>query len=168
MGIAMKIVALSFSALVLTAGAALADLKAQVLSPWDGKTVPAGQQCVLHGGKGATPPFQATGIPDGAVWLIVEYNDKSFKPLSRNGGHGTIGYAVKGGSAKLPAVQGMTSRMPKGVQVIAAAQSTGDYASPGYLPPCSGGRGNSYEAVVKAVDANGKVLDKTRMKLGRY
>ncbi|MEO0402943.1 MAG: hypothetical protein AAF214_11260 [Pseudomonadota bacterium] len=164
----MKSVLLSLPVLAMSASVALADLKAQVLSPWDGKKVPAGQECVLHGGKGSTPPFQATGIPAGAVWLIVEYNDKSFKPLSRNGGHGTIGYAVNGTSAKLPAVPGMTARMPKGVQVIAAAKSTGDYASPGYLPPCSGGRGNSYEAVVKAVDASGKVLDQTRMKLGRY
>ncbi|WP_415403562.1 hypothetical protein [Tateyamaria sp. SN3-11] len=164
----MKSVLLSLPVLAMSASVALADLKAQVLSPWDGKKVPAGQECVLHGGKGSTPPFQATGIPAGAVWLIVEYNDKSFKPLSRNGGHGTIGYAVSGTSAKLPAVPGMTARMPKGVQVIAAAKSTGDYASPGYLPPCSGGRGNSYEAVVKAVDASGKVLGKTRMKLGKY
>lgn len=164
----MKTIPFTLSVFALSATAAFADLKAQVLSPWDGKKVPSGQQCERHGGKGSTPPFQATGIPDGTVWLIVQYNDKSYKPLSRNGGHGTIGYAVSGASAKLPAVPGMTSRMPKGVRVIAAAQSTGDYASPGYLPPCSGGRGNSYEAQVLAVDANGKVLDKTRMKLGRY
>ncbi|WP_299297498.1 hypothetical protein [uncultured Tateyamaria sp.] len=164
----MKILSLSLSVLALSAGAAFADLKAKVSSPWDGKKVPAGQNCVLDGGKGSTPPFQATGIPAGAVWLIVEYNDKSYKPLSRNGGHGTIGYAVNGTSGNFPAVPGMSTRMPKGVQVIAAAKSTGNYASPGYLPPCSGGRGNNYEAVVKAVDANGKVLDKTRMKLGKY
>ncbi|MEL6452520.1 MAG: hypothetical protein AAFQ19_14785 [Pseudomonadota bacterium] len=159
---------MTLAAMALTTGAALADLKAQVLSPWDGKTVPAGQQCVLFGGKGGTPPFQATGIPDGTVWLIVQYNDRNYKPLSRNGGHGTIGYAVSGSSAKLPAAPGMTTKMPRGVQVVAAAKSSGDYASPGYLPPCSGGRGHSYEAEVRAVDANGKVLDKTRMKLGKY
>lgn len=164
----MKNFALSLPILALTAGAAFADLKAQVSAPWDGKKVPAGQNCTLDGGNGSTPPFQATGIPDGAVWLIVEYNDKSYKPLSRNGGHGTIGYAVTGSSGNFPAVPGLSTRMPKGVQVIAAARGKGDYASPGYLPPCSGGRGNSYEAEVKAVDTNGKVLDKTRMKLGRY
>ncbi|GGX54936.1 hypothetical protein GCM10007385_24140 [Tateyamaria omphalii] len=164
----MKIVALSLSVLALTTGVAMADLKAKVAAPWNGKKVPAGQNCALDGGNGSTPPFQVTGIPDGTVWLIVEYNDKSYKPLSRNGGHGTIGYAVNGASGSFPAVPGMSARMPKGVQVIAAAKSTGKYASPGYLPPCSGGRGNSYEAVVKAVDANGKVLDKTRMSLGRY
>ena len=35
-------------------------------------------------------------------------------------------------------------------------------------PPCSGGRGNRYFAVVKAVDADGKVLAKAKIRLGRY
>ncbi|MEP5632772.1 MAG: hypothetical protein ABJP79_12900 [Tateyamaria sp.] len=78
----MKAFLVSLPVLALTAGAAFAQLKAQVLSPWDGKKVPAGQQCTLHRGNGSTPPFQATGIPAGTAWLIVEYNDKSSKPLS--------------------------------------------------------------------------------------
>ena len=38
----------------------------------------------------------------------------------------------------------------------------------GLPAPCSGGRGNRYLAVVKAVDANKKVLAKAKIKLGRY
>ena len=48
------------------------------------------------------------------------------------------------------------------------ASATGAWKSPGYLPPCSGGRGNRYVAVVKAVDADRKVLAKAKIKLGRY
>ena len=40
--------------------------------------------------------------------------------------------------------------------------------SPGCPPPCSGGRGNRYFAVVKAVGADRKVLAKAKIKLGRY
>jgi len=155
-------------AAIVAAAPAFADMKAQVLSPWNGKTVPAGQQCTLHGGNGATPPFQVTGLPADTVMVVVEYNDKSYRPLSTKGGHGTIGYTVKGSSAKLPAVPGLTAKLPRGVRVIKAARGTGDYSSAGYLPPCSGGKGNKYEADVKAVNAAGKVTAKTKMALGRY
>ena len=147
---------------------AYADMKVALGAPWDGKTIPAGQHCTLHGGKGATPPMAISNLPEGTAMVVVEYNDRSYRPLSRNGSHGTLGYPVKGTSATLPAVPGMTDRLPKGVVVVRKAQSTGDYASAGYLPPCSGGRGNIYEAVIKAVGSNGKVLEKTKVKLGRY
>ncbi len=164
----MKSLLLALPVIILSAGTALADMKAQVLPPWDGKKVPAGQQCTLHGGKGKTPPFQVTGIPAGTAMIVVEYNDKSFSKLSSKGGHGIIGYTVKGTSAKFAPVPGLSAKLPGGVRVIKKARSTGDYASPGYLPPCSGGRGNKYQADVKAVNASGKVLAKTKMDLGRY
>ncbi len=147
---------------------ALADMKVSLGAPWDGKNIPAGQHCKLHGGNGSTPPMAVSGLPEGTTMVVVEYNDRSFKPLSRNGGHGTLAYPVKGDTANLPAVPGMTAKLPSGVRVVRKAQSTGDYASPGYLPPCSGGRGNTYEAVVKAVGSDGKVLKKAKVKLGRY
>ncbi|MEQ8899831.1 MAG: hypothetical protein RID11_07455 [Roseovarius sp.] len=62
----------------------------------------------------------------------------------RNGAHGTIGFPVNGSKALLPSVPGMTARLPGGARVIHPARSSGDYASPGYLPPYSGGRGNRY------------------------
>ncbi|MCE8537106.1 hypothetical protein KBY27_06530 [Ruegeria pomeroyi] len=153
---------------LLTAGMAHAGMTVDLLPPWDGKKIPKGQHCQLQGGKGATPPMQVAGIPAGTVMLVVQYNDKSYKPLSSKGGHGTIGYPVKGASAKLPAVPGMTAKLPGGVRVVAPARSTGEYASKGYLPPCSGGRGNTYEAVVQAVGADGKVLERVKLKIGRY
>lgn len=100
--------------------------------------------------------------------LAVEYNDKSYAPLSSKGGHGIIGYAVKGNTADLPAVPGMTDKLPAGIRVISKARSTGEYASAGYLPPCSGGRGNDYRADVKAIGADGKVIEKVTVRLGRY
>lgn len=155
--------------LVLSAGVAMADMSAQLAGAWDGRKIPAGQHCKLHGGNGSTPPMQVSGIPQGAVWIVAAFNDKSYKPLSRNGGHGTIAFPVRGATTDLPAVPGMTARLPKGAQVVAKAKSTGSYASPGYLPPCSGGKGNRYTVDLKAVDKQGKVLGEIRnFDIGRY
>lgn len=107
-------------------------------------------------------------MPEGTVTVVVDYNDRSFRPLSSKGEHGMLADSVSGSAAQLPAVNGMTVKMPGGVQVVRPAHSTGDYASAGYLPPCSGGRGNTYEAEVKAVSAQGKVLGTTKMQFGRY
>ena len=137
-------------------------------APWDGKKVPSGQQCNLFGGKGATPPMVVSGLPKGTVWVAVAYNDRDFGPLSRNGGHGTIGFPVKGATAKLPAVPGMTDKLPGGAKVLAKAKSTGEYSSTGYLPPCSGGRGHRYMADVLALGADGKTLEKVTIEIGRY
>lgn len=148
--------------------AAYADMSVKLGGGWDGKKIPAGQHCPLQGGKGKTPPMSVSGIPNGTTWIFVEYNDRDYKPLSTNGGHGIIGFPVKGASANLPAVPGMTGRLPGNARVIQAARGTGDYASDGYKPPCSGGRNHRYFAIVKAVSAQGKVLDKTRVEIGRY
>jgi phosphatidylethanolamine-binding protein (PEBP) family uncharacterized protein len=154
--------------LVLTTSLAMAEMTAKLDAPWNGKQVPAGQNCRIFGGAGSTPPMQVAGIPAGTVWLVVEFNDRDFGPLSKNGGHGIIGFPVRGSSAKLPAVPGMTDKLPGGARVLAKARSTGNYASPGYLPPCSGGRSHRYFAEVKAVDSASKVLAQTRVEMGRY
>ena len=143
---------------------------------WTGNTIPAGQHCQMFGGKGQTPALKVGKIPAGANAIIVEFNDLSFGPLSSGGGHGKIGYWIKGaGSAVLPSVPGETADL--GVQgsfIEAKAHSTGQYASPGYLPPCSGGRGNTYVADVKAVYKATKegeeslLLAEQRIKLGTY
>lgn len=153
----------------ILAGSAWADMSADLTGGWDGNRVPAGQQCRLHGGDGATPPIRVSGVPDGAVWIVAYFNDKSYTPLSRNGGHGTIAFPVRGAVTDLPAVPGMSANLPAGARVVAPARSSGRYASDGYLPPCSGGQGNRYTVDLKAVDANGQVLDEIRnFDIGRY
>ncbi len=146
----------------------MADMSVKLKGGWDGKKVPDGQQCTLFGGKGKTPPMSVSGLPAGTVWVYVEFNDRDYGPLSRNGGHGTIGYPAKGSSADLYAVPGLRGSLPGNARVIAKARSSGKYKSDGYLPPCSGGRGNRYEAVIKAVSSSGKVLEKVRVPIGRY
>lgn len=159
---------LATAASLATAPAALAELSVKLAGGWDGKRVPAGQHCPLFGGKGATPPMQVSGLPQGTAWVYVEFNDRSYKPLSRDGGHGVIGYPVKGASANLHSVPGLAGKLPGQAKVIKPARGTGKYKSSGYLPPCSGGKGNAYFAVVKAISAKGQVLDRGQVELGRY
>ena len=154
----------------------LPTLKVSFADPaWKGQTIPAGQHCRLFGGKGDTPALKVENIPVGANAIIVEYNDLSYSPLSSDGGHGKIGYWVKGSSAVLPSVPGETAQLGvKDSFIEAAARSTGQYASPGYLPPCSGGRGNTYVADIKAVykaskaGEENRLLARQRIQLGTY
>ena len=157
-------------------GALADDLNVSFADPaWDGKKIPDGQQCTKFGGKGGTPALQVDNIPAGTNAIIVEFNDRDYQPLSRNGGHGKIGFWILEGSssALLPSVPGETNDLPEGSFVEKDNRATGAYARPGYLPPCSGGRGNRYFAEVKAVQKvegkkKPKVLAKTRIQLGRY
>ena len=144
-------------------------------SAWTGGALPDGQQCAVFGGKGATPPLRVENIPEGANAIIVEFNDLDFGPLSSGGGHGKIGFWHDGSAtAALPAVPGDTAKLPDGSFVEARARSTGMYASPGYLPPCSGGRGHVYVADVKAVykakkdSEENRLLAQQRITIGKY
>lgn len=157
--------------LAITAGPAFAA-KLQVSfadSSWTGKKVPKGQHCSKFGGNGATPRLNVSGIPQGTSAILVEFNDASYQPLSSRGGHGIVGFEYAGdGEAVLQSVPGGTKETPVGTWIEKKNRATGAWKSPGYLPPCSGGRGNRYFAVVKAVDTDGNVLAKAKIKLGRY
>ncbi|NOR63559.1 MAG: hypothetical protein GQ535_13820 [Rhodobacteraceae bacterium] len=154
--------------LMAASAASAQSFTAELSPPWDGANVPSGQQCRLFDGNGATPMIILQGLPEGTVQMRVEFNDKSYAPLADNGGHGVIGFQVSGPNAVLRSVPGMTDDLPAGAEVLAAARSGGQYASPGYLPPCSGGRGNRYMADVIALDATGAELARVPVELGRY
>ena len=142
---------------------------------WDGKNVPSGQECDKDGGKGATPPLIVSGIPEGANAIIIEINDESYYELSYDGGHGKIGFWIEGGGeATLPPVPGGTTKVPAGTFIETPNRASGEWATPGYIPPCSGGAGNTYSAVVKAVfkpkekGQQGKLLATGKFRLGDY
>ena len=136
---------------------------------WDGVTVPAGQHCALQGGAGATPPLDVTGLPAGTTQVNLSFNDETFERMN-NGGHGVLGFAVAAGatSVSLPAVPGATEDFPEGVSLVTANKTGGDFLTAGYMPPCSGGNGNTYSVDVTAVDAAGADLATTRVTLGKY
>ncbi len=97
------------------------------------------------------------------------FNDASNQRLRSRGGHGIVGFEHSGGTqAALPSVPGGTEQTPAGTWIEKKNRATGAWEAPGYLPPCSGGRGNFYFAVVKAVDADKNVLAKVEIDLGTY
>ena len=156
------------AALAFAATSASAEMAGQLLAPWDGVTVPAGQQCHLFQGEGATPPVALTGLPEGTTSVHLEFNDLTYKPLSTDGGHGIIGFNVTGPDVTLDPVPAMTADLPEPAFLVAKARAPGDYRSDGYLPPCSGGRGNDYSVTIKAVDGAGEVLETITLPLGKY
>jgi hypothetical protein len=154
----------------------LAKLQVAFADPaWNGRSIPAGQQCSQFGGKGASPALVVKGIPPGTTDLLVEFNDRDYPPLSSAGGHGTIRVPLPPGATEttVPSVPGETNTLPPGVVKEEGHRGP---MSPGtaYLPPCSGGRGNLYFADVKAVARpaapaeRGKLLGTGTITLGRY
>ena len=163
-------VALLMSLAVMVETASAGELQVSFADPsWTGKKIPEGQHCKKFGGSGSTPPLKVAGIPQGTTAILVEFNDASYQPLSSRGGHGIIGFEHAGdGETVLPPVPGGVNETPTGTWIEKKNRAKGAWKSPGDLPPCSGGRGNSYFAVVKAVDTDKKVLAKARIKLGKY
>jgi hypothetical protein len=166
----LALAALTFAALGLPA-LAQSELTITFADPvWTGDAIPEGQQCRLHGGDGSTPALEVSGLPEGTAQVNVEFNDESYPPLSENGGHGIVGFTVTpvDGTATLPSVPGYSTDVPEGAMVVAAARPGPPYDSVGYLPPCSGGNGNTYAAVLRALDADGVELATGHIVLGKY
>jgi hypothetical protein len=136
---------------------------------WTGETVPEGQHCPLQGGTGATPAIHVANVPETTTTIKVAFNDESYQPMN-DGGHGIIAFAVTPveGEVDLPSVPGNSADLPEGATVDTAARGSGEYASPGYLPPCSGGQGNTYSATVTAYDANDAPIAAGKITLGKY
>ncbi len=154
----------------------LSDLKISFTdTTWNGKTIPPGQQCPAFGGNGATPGLSIQNIPLKANTLILAFNNMSELSLD-NGGQGRIGYRFTPGTQTiaLPPVPGNTFDLPKPFFVIAAHRKPFQNKPGAYLPPCSGGKGDYYYLIVKAIwlpdspDVQPEILGQGKIPLGRY
>ncbi|MFZ5341890.1 MAG: hypothetical protein ACOZBL_05135 [Patescibacteria group bacterium] len=141
---------------------------------WNGKSVPSGQQCLRFGGKNPmTPALSVKNLPPEANGLIMEYSDRTYSPMDR-GGHGKIAYLAPAGQKdfSVPSIQAQVKTVPEGFVSISNSKSGGWDTDGAYLPPCSGGKGNSYVIDVWAVKITGdkveKIGDKVVVKLGYY
>lgn len=140
---------------------------------WDGKTVPAGQQCQKFGGKSPeTPRFKISQIPSGTTEIVFEYSDRDYGPMDK-GGHGIVDYKLDGKTTDLvvPSLPGHTFELSSPFNSVKAHQAPGWDKAGAYLPPCSGGKGNNYYVTVKAVSTKGserKVLAEKVIEMGKF
>ena len=162
------------SLLTVNSYASSMSLSVSLADPaWDGKNVPVGQQCKKFGGEGSTPFLNVNQIPSGTNAIIMEYSDRTHRPMDC-GGHGKFGYRILPGSSsvKVPSVAGHTFDLPQGFFLIEAHRAPRWDREGAYLSPCSGGKGNDYYVTVKAVkevdDDVREVLAETEVLLGRY
>ena len=151
-----------------------ADMSAKITdAAWDGKTVPEGQQCNRFGGKAMSPTLNVMDIPAATDALIIAFDDRSYGPMN-NGGHGQVIYNIaKGvGQADVPSIPPHTFDLPDGFTLLSAHKAPSWDTAGAYMPPCSGGGGNSYAIVVKAVTMDGDkasdALAVTEVAMGKY
>ena len=166
-----------FSLLLLALGPVCAQdaLTISLVDPaWNGKNIPSDQVCKKFGGNQAkSPALKVEGIPADADALILSFNDESYTPMDQ-GGHGIIRIQLKKAAAmQVPSIPSETDALPSGVSLVANHRGSGWSGTGGaYLPPCSGGRGNTYSIDVSAVkgsaDGNSTPLAKGKIVIGKY
>ena len=145
-------------------------------SDWDGKKIPDGQQCRSYGGQDpSTPPLIVSNIPEEANAIILEFSDRDYSPMD-NGGHGIIGFTILEGTEEvlIPSVPSNTFDLPENFFLVREHKQNVLFTPGAYMPPCSGGRGNSYYVTAKAVemismdDLTFNILEESILELGRY
>ena len=108
--------ALASNFLVVSANAA--ELKVVFLdAKWDGKKIPANQQCIKQGGVNpSTPKVKVTGIPSGAKSILMIISDWGHGSA---GAHGILRFKVADGATEmvLPAIAESATNFPSGVSV---------------------------------------------------
>lgn len=170
----MRIITIAaISALAASAAVAAAPAKLTVAfadAKWTGDKVPDKQWCQKFQGSGSTPALKLSGVPAGTTAVTLAFNDESYQPMN-NGGHGAVRFAVKptAGTVNLVSVPGETDKLPAGVSTESAHKGSAYSGTGGaYLPPCSGGKGNTYSATVKALNASGATLGEGKIVIGKY
>ncbi len=166
----MKLTSLVVSlGVTLISSSALAFDAKLTESAWDGKKVPAAEQCQKFGGiSPASPQLSLSGLPAGTDTIVMEYSDRDSKGMN-NGGHGQISYALasEATDVQIPAVLGHTFDLPAPFTMIAAHRGPGWDKAGAYMPPCSGGKKHAYYVTIKASKGS-EVLETTVVELGKY
>lgn len=168
------ILAISISAIIVLPTQATEKMTASLAdTAWNGITIPDGQQCDKFGGQGSSPKIHVANIPAGTDALVVEYSDESYEPM-RDGGHGKIGYRIlsKAREITIPAVKGHSFDLPEPFFIVEPQRAPQWDKAGAYLPPCSGGKGNTYTATIKAVKLDsgrvGETITDSSLVLGKY
>jgi hypothetical protein len=136
---------------------------------WNDKNIPEEHVCSDYNVEaGSTPAINLKNIPVGTTNIQLEFSDETFKGM-RNGGHGIISYnKISSPDLLIPAIEGETFDLPDGFTSVIKHRAGKYGKTPGaYLAPCSGGKGNTYSVIIKAMK-NTKVLSTTSLTMGIY
>ncbi|WP_122892761.1 hypothetical protein [Arcobacter peruensis] len=137
---------------------------------WKKTAVPKTEVCSNFNTKaGSTPSINLENIPANTDKIMLTFSDETFSGM-RDGGHGIVSYAVPTNSSSLtiPSMQGETFTLPVGFTSVVKHRGEKYKKTPGaYLAPCSGGKGNTYSVVIKAMSKD-KILDATSLTLGIF
>ncbi|MEA3290621.1 MAG: hypothetical protein U9Q04_10630 [Campylobacterota bacterium] len=154
------------------------DIKAKFAdAKWDGNRVPKDEICSDYNKNGGhSPKIMITNLPKDTNKIILSFNDESVQRMN-HGGHGVVGYKVANSSTNvtIPSIKGETFNLPVNF-TSENAHNGGQFGkTPGaYLPPCSGGRGNTYSVNIEAIQEFGSdekkpmLLGDTKLKMGIY
>jgi hypothetical protein len=139
---------------------------------WDGSTVPKDEVCKKFAGTpGNTPSIKITNLNPTTQKIILSFNDESARPVFNNGGHGVLQYKgfEKGASTIIiPSAPGQVKELPEGFSIQRDFTREAWDSGSGYLPPCSGGRGNIYSVDIRALNDKEELTGETKLRLGRY
>ena len=143
---------------------------------WGGAALPDGMWCDRYpGSRAMSPPIAVRDVPVGANAILLDFNDEAVFFLDDGGGHGTIGFWVTPADVVvLPSVPPGTLDVGEGAFVEHGPLVPFGLMGNGYLPPCSGGRGNLYTVDVLAVfkdeddPGRNRLLARGYLELGRY
>lgn len=159
---------LSFGLSILSAANFSAEF---VNKKWNNSEVPKEEVCSNYNTRaGKTPAISLSHIPKGTNKIILAFSDETFSGM-RNGGHGVIAYKIPKltSSITVPSIKGETFDIPKNFSIVTEHRGGKFGKKEGaYLAPCSGGKGNTYSVIIKAVDDSDKTLSSTSLTLGKF
>lgn len=167
-----KVVVLGAVALVGAIGLNASEMGAKFVDEmWNTKVVPKSEVCSNFNDKaGSTPSIALNNIPAKASKIVLAFSDETFQGM-RDGGHGVLAYKIakNTSSVTIPAVKGETFELPANVtsEIKHRGEKFGKKEG-AYLAPCSGGKGNTYSVLIKAVGDDGETLSQTSLTLGTF
>lgn len=153
-------------------GLSAADLSAKFVDDmWNKAEVPKSEVCSNFNTKaGSTPSIMVSNIPAKTTKIVLAFSDETFQGM-RDGGHGIISYSIDkdASSVTIPSIQGETFDLPTNFTSVVKHRG-GKYKKTegAYLAPCSGGKGNTYSVLIKAVDNDEHTLGSTSLTLGTF
>lgn len=136
---------------------------------WDGKVVPALEQCQKFGGQAPkSPRLKLDHVPAGTDRILLAFSDRDSEKMN-HGGHGQVSYSIENSahSVTIESIPGHSFDLPAGFELVEAQRSPNWDKAGAYMPPCSGGKKHYYYVTITALQGE-QPLAKTVVEMGVY